>query len=503
AGALAVTILPLSRLGSEFMPPLNEGSVMDMPSLLPGMGTGQARRVLQSRDSIMATIPEVDLVIGKVGRARTATDAAPMSMYESIATLKPREEWRPGMTYEDIVAEFDRKVQTPGVANMWSMPIKNRLDMLATGIKTPVGIKVYGPDLSVIEGIGERIEGILPKVPGAGSVFAERTMGGRYLEIEPDRAAAARYGLNMEEVQRLALGAIGGVNVATSVEGRERYSIHVRYAPELRNDPGKLRSVLLPIGNGGMTGTTQVPLGEIAEVRFAAGPPMVKSENAELQGLVYVDVRGRDIGSFVDEAKGLLERELDLPPGYRIEWSGQYEFLQRVRQRLRIVVPITLLIIFFLLYLNFRSAAESLIVMLSLPFAAVGGVWLVWILGYEMSVAVAVGFIALAGVAAEIGVVMLVYLDQAHAALLGSGEAVDRASIRSAVQAGAGLRLRPVMMTVAAITLGLIPIMWGHGTGSEIMQRIAAPMIGGMVSVTLLVLLVVPAVYSLWRERQL
>lgn len=502
AGALAVTILPLSRLGSEFMPPLNEGSVMDMPSLLPGMGTGQAKRVLQSRDSIMATIPEVDLVIGKVGRARTATDAAPMSMYESIATLKPREEWRPGMTYEDIVAEFDRKVQTPGVANMWSMPIKNRLDMLATGIKTPVGIKVYGPDLSVIEGIGERIEGILPKVPGAGSVFAERTMGGRYLEIEPDRAAAARYGLNMEEVQRLALGAIGGVNVATSVEGRERYSIHVRYAPELRNDPGKLRSVLLPIGNGGMTGTTQVPLGEIAEVRFAAGPPMVKSENAELQGLVYVDVRGRDIGSFVDEAKGLLEQELELPPGYRIEWSGQYEFLQRVRQRLRIVVPITLLIIFFLLYLNFRSAAESLIVMLSLPFAAVGGVWLVWILGYEMSVAVAVGFIALAGVAAEIGVVMLVYLDQAHAALLGSGEAVDRASIRSAVQAGAGLRLRPVMMTVAAITLGLIPIMWGHGTGSEIMQRIAAPMIGGMVSVTLLVLLVVPAVYSLWRERQ-
>jgi Cu(I)/Ag(I) efflux system membrane protein CusA/SilA len=446
----------------------------------------------------MASIPEVELVIGKVGRARTATDAAPMSMYESIATLKPREEWRPGMSYEDIVEEFDRKVRTPGVANMWSMPIKNRLDMLATGIKTPVGIKIFGPDLRTIEEIGARIEGLLPGVPGAASVFAERTMGGRYLEVVPDRAVAARYGLNMEEVQQLAMTAIGGMNVATSIEGRERYSIHVRYAPELRNDLARLRSVVLPVSDG----SAQVPLGELADIRFAEGPPMIKSENGRLNGLVYVDVRGRDIGTFVDEAKELIERELVLPAGYRIEWSGQYEYMQRVRQRLNVVVPVTLMIIFFLLYLNFRSTAESLIVMLSLPFAAVGGVWLIWMLGYEMSVAVAVGFIALAGVAAEIGVVMLVYLDHAYDVLRSEDPEADAVSIRRAVEAGAGLRLRPVMMTVAAITLGLVPIMWGHGTGSEIMRRIAAPMIGGMMSATVLALLVIPAVYSLWREWQ-
>ena len=503
---LLVTLIPASRIGSEFMPPLNEGSVMDMPSLLPGMGTGLAKRVLQNRDSIMASIPEVELVIGKVGRARTATDAAPMSMFESIATLKPREEWRPGMTYEDIVAEFDRKVRTPGVANMWSMPIKNRLDMLATGIKTPVGIKIFGADLQTIEEIGGRIEGLLPAVPGAESVFAERTLGGHYLEVVPDRAAAARYGLNMEEVQRLAMTAIGGMNVATSIEGRERYSIHVRYEPELRNDLARIRSVILPVTGG----SAQVPLGELSDIRFAQGPPMIKSENGRLNGLVYVDVRGRDIGSFVDEARELLESDLVLPAGYRIEWSGQYEYMERVRERLNVVVPVTLLIIFFLLYLNFRSTAESLIVMLSLPFAAVGGVWLIWLLGYEISVAVAVGFIALAGVAAEIGIVMLVYLDHAYDALVAEtglspeneDREVDADAIRTVVEAGAGLRLRPVMMTVAAITLGLVPIMWGHGTGSEIMRRIAAPMIGGMASATLLVLLVVPVVYSLWREWQ-
>jgi Cu(I)/Ag(I) efflux system membrane protein CusA/SilA len=521
AGAAAVvvlTLLPGSRIGSEFMPPLVEGSVMDMPSLLPGMGTGMAKRVLQDRDSVMASIPEVELVIGKVGRARTATDAAPMSMYESIAVLAPREAWREGMSYEDIVDEFDRKVRTPGVANMWSMPIKNRLDMLATGIKTPVGIKVFGPDLRTIEEIGTRIEGLLSTVPGAASVFAERTMGGRYLEVVPDRAAAARYGLSMEEVQRLTMAAVGGVNVATSIEGRERYTIHVRYEPELRNDLAKIRSVLLPVspasagrmagsmsdGGGTMAAATpaQVPLGELADVRFAEGPPMIKSENGRLHGIVYADVRGRDIGSFVDEARELLDRQLVLPAGYRLAWSGQYEYMQRVRERLNVVVPVTLLIIFFLLYLNFRNAAESLIIMLSLPFAAVGGVWLLWLLGYEMSVAVAVGFIALAGVAAEIGVIMLVYLDQAYDTLRSSGHRIDGTSIRAAVEAGAGLRLRPVMMTVAAITLGLVPIMWGHGAGSEIMRRIAAPMIGGMVSATVLALLVVPAAYSLWREWQ-
>jgi Cu(I)/Ag(I) efflux system membrane protein CusA/SilA len=498
AAVLALTLLPASRIGSEFMPPLNEGSVMDMPSVLPGMGTGMAGRMLQDRDSIMASIPEVELVIGKVGRARTATDAAPMSMFESIATLRPREEWREGMTYEKIVEEFDREVRTPGVANMWSMPIKNRLDMLATGIKTPVGIKVFGPDLRTIEEIGTRIEGLLVAVPGAASVYAERTMGGRYLEVVPDRAAAARYGLSMEEVQELAMAAVGGMNVGTSIEGRERYSIHVRYEPELRNDLRKIRSVLLPVGRA----AAQVPLGELADVRFAEGPPMIKSENGRLHGIVYVDVRGRDIGSFVDESRALLDRELTLPAGYRLAWSGQYEYMQRVRERLNLVVPVTLLIIFFLLYLNFRNVTESLLVMLSLPFAAVGGVWFMWLLGYEMSVAVAVGFIALAGVAAEIGVIMLVYLDHSYDTLRRSGHRIDGTSIRAAVEAGAGLRLRPVMMTVAAITLGLVPIMWGHGAGSEIMRRIAAPMIGGMISVTVLALLVVPAVYSIWRERQ-
>ncbi len=387
---LALTLIPASRIGSEFMPPLNEGSVMDMPSLLPGMGTGMAKRVLQSRDSIMASIPEVELVIGKVGRARSATDAAPMSMFESVAILRPREEWRSGMSYEDIVAEFDQRVRTPGVANMWSMPIKNRLDMLATGIKTPVGIKIFGPDLRTIEEIGKRIEGLLPRVPGAASIYAERTLGGRYLEVVPDRAAAARYGLNMEDVQRLAMTAIGGMNVATSIEGRERYSIHVRYEPELRNDLTRIRSVLLPVSRG----SAQVPLGELADVVFAQGPPMIKSENGKLNGLVYIDVRGRDIGSFVEEARALLDSELALPAGYRIEWSGQYEYIQRVRERLTVVIPVTLLIIFFLLYLNFRSATESLIVMLSLPFATVGGVWLISMLGYEMSVALSVGLIA-------------------------------------------------------------------------------------------------------------
>lgn len=495
---LAITLVPASRIGSEFMPPLNEGSVMDMPSLLPGMGTGMAKRVLHSRDSIMASIPEVELVIGKVGRARSATDAAPMSMYESIAILRPREEWRSGMSYEDIVDEFDRKVRTPGIANMWSMPIKNRLDMLATGIKTPVGIKIFGPDLKTIQEIGTQIEGLLPTVDGAASVYAERTLGGRYLEVVPDRATAARYGLNMEDVQRLAMTAIGGTNVATAIEGRERYSIHVRYEPELRNDLTRIRSIVLPASDG----SAQVPLGELADIRFAEGPPMIKSENGKLNGIVYVDVRGRDIGSFVDEARTLLGRELELPSGYRIEWSGQYEYMQRVAERLNIVVPITLLIIFFLLYLNFRSATESLIVMLSLPFAAVGGVWFVWLLGYEMSVAVAVGFIALAGLAAEIGVVMLVYLDHAYEDLKSTGHDLDGAAIKKVVVDGAGLRLRPVMMTVAAITLGLVPIMWGHGTGSEIMRRIAAPMIGGMMSATVLALVVVPLVYSLWREWQ-
>lgn len=500
-GAVVVLLaswLPFRSLGSEFMPPLVEGSVVDMPSIFPGIGTAQAKRLMQQRDSAMAQIPEVEMVLGKVGRAETATDPAPMSMLESTAILAPPEEWRPGVDFDSLIAEFDARVRSPGVANMWSMPIKNRLDMLATGIKTPVGIKIFGPELATLERIGKEIEGLLSPVEGTASVFAERATGGRYLEIDVDRRAAARYGLTMADVQHTVMTAVGGMNVTRTVEGRERYSVNVRYARGLRDDPEDIARILVATPAG-----AQVPLGQLANIRFAEGPPMIKSENALLNSIVYVDVRGRDIGSYVEEARAHLREHLDLPAGYRLEWSGQYEAMERANRTLRIVVPITVAIIMLLLYMNFRSVTESLIVMASLPFALVGSVWLLWALGYNLSVAVWVGLIALAGVAAEIGVVMLVYLDQAFERRRAEGRLRNRSELLDAVREGAAERVRPVLMTATAVTAGLLPILWGGGTGATVMKRIAAPMVGGMVSATLLTLLVVPALYALWREVQL
>ncbi|MGH7639224.1 MAG: efflux RND transporter permease subunit [Gemmatimonadaceae bacterium] len=499
AGAvLVVTVLPWSRLGSEFMPPLNEGAIMDMPSLFPGIGTSQAKAILVQRDVALARIPEVDMVLGKIGRAETATDMAPMSMIETIATLKPKSEWRPGVTYDSIVSEANNTVRTPGVANMWSMPIKNRLDMLATGIKTPVGIKVFGPSLDTLDRIGREIEGLLPSVPGTNSVFAERALGGRYLDIQIDRAAVARFGLTVEDVQTALSAAVGGAEAGQVIEGRSRFSVLVRYPRELRDNPEKLARVLIHAADG-----RQIPLAQVASIGVTRGAALIKSENAALNNIVYADVRDRDVGSYVAEARALLERRLTLPPGYRLEWSGQYEAMQRAAKRLRFVVPITLAIILLLLYAHFRSMTESLLIMLSVPFALVGSVWFMWALDYNLSVAVAVGLIALAGVAAETGVVMLLYLDHAYAARVADGRLLTRADVDAAVEYGAVERVRPKMMTVMAIMAGLIPILWSEGTGADVMKRIAAPMVGGMVTSTLLVLLVLPAVYSLWKERLL
>ena len=495
---LAVTFLPWSRLGSEFMPPLNEGSIMDMPSLFPGIASSEAKAVLAQRDAALARIPEVQMVLGKIGRAETATDMAPMSMIETIAILKERDQWRPGVMYDSIVSEANNTVRTPGVANMWSMPIKNRLDMLATGIKTPVGIKIFGRSLDTLDALGKRIEALLPQVKGTNSVFAERAVGGRYLDVSVDRDAAARYGLTAGDVQAELSAAVGGAPAGQVIEGRERYSVLVRYPRELRDDAEKVRSVLVATPSG-----AQVTLGQLARVDVVKGSTLIKSEDAALNNIVYVDVRGRDVGSYVADAKQLLQRNLTVPPGYRLEWSGQFEALERASRRLRVVVPFTLAIIFLLLYANFRSVAESAIVMLTLPFAMVGGVWLMWALGYHLSVAVAIGFIALAGVAAETGVVMLLYLDQAYRDRRERGELNDRNDVDAAVERGAVERVRPKIMTVTAIMAGLVPILWSQGTGADLMKRIAAPMVGGMISSTILTLVVIPAIYSLWREREL
>ena len=495
---LAMTALPWTWLGSEFMPPLNEGSVMDMPSLFPGVGSAQAKRILTQRDAAIARVPEVEMVLGKIGRAETATDMAPLSMIESVAILKPERQWRPGVDYDSIVSELDRTVRTPGVANMWSMPIRNRLDMLATGIKTPVGIKVFGPDPAELDRIGRRIETLLPAVEGTRAVFAERTVGGRYLDVRVNREAAARHGMTVDDVQMAMMAAVGGMPAGQVIEGRERYSVLVRYPRELRDTPEKVAATLVATPSG-----AQVALGELASVGVVRGATLIKSENAYLNNVVYVDVRGRDVGGYVGEAKRLLERRLTLPPGYRLEWSGQFEAMERADRRLRVVVPITLAIIFLLLYAQFGSVAESALVMLSLPFALVGGVWLMWLLGYHQSVATGIGFIALAGVAAETGVVMLLYLDHAYRDRAAGGLLRSRADVDAAVEHGAVERVRPKMMTVVAIIAGLLPILWSHGTGADVMKRIAAPMVGGMVSSTILTLVVIPAVYSLWKERAL
>jgi Cu(I)/Ag(I) efflux system membrane protein CusA/SilA len=495
---LLITIPAFTRLGSEFMPPLNEGMIFYMPTTLPGISVTQAGRLLQLQDRILKTFPEVERVFGKSGRAETPTDPAPFSMMETTVTLKPESEWRNGMTWDKLVEEMDRALRIPGVANAWTMPIKNRIDMLSTGIRTPVGVKIFGPDLKKIEEIGKQLEPVLQTIPGTRTVFAERVTGGYYLDINIRRDAVARYGLMVGDVGMLIESAIGGESTSSTVEGRERYPINLRYARELRDDPEKLKRVLLPMMDG-----AQVPLGQLADIQLTAGPSMIKNEEGQLVGYVTVDMAGRDIGGYVEEAKRVVAEKIKLPQGYTLVWSGQYEYLQRAKERLIYVVPLTLLIIFVLLYLNFQSIAKTLIVLLSVPFALVGGIWLLYFLNYNLSVAVWVGIIALAGVAAETGVVMIVYLDEVYERRRREGSISSQRDLYEAVIEGAVQRVRPKMMTVTAIIAGLLPIMWSHGAGADVMKRIAAPMIGGMVTSTILTLAVIPAIYALWRGWQM
>lgn len=501
-GALAVlaTLYPATRLGSEFMPPLDEGDWMYMPTTRPGISIGKARQVLQQTDKLIKSVPEVDTVFGKIGRAETATDPAPLTMIETTITFKPQSEWREGMTLQDIREEIKQRVKLPGVTNAWVMPIKTRIDMLATGIKTPVGIKIGGSDLAQIQTIGRSLEALLPQLPGTASVYAERVAGGRYITVDIDRQRAGRLGLNIDDVQAVVRSAIGGMNVTQTVEGLERYPVNLRYPQSLRDSVQAIDA--LPIVT---PGGAQVALGDVAEVRVEDGPPMIKSENARLSGWVFVDIQGRDVGSYVREAQALVERELKLPPGYALSWSGQYEYMQRAKQKLALVVPATLAVITLLLFLAFRSFAQVAIILGTVPLALIGGVWLLFALGYPLSVAVGVGFIALAGVAVEIGVVMLVYLNMARARLIEDsrerGHAPTLEDWRQAVADGARLRLRPVVMTTATLIFGLLPVMLSSGTGSEIMHRIAAPLFGGAISALLLSLLVMPCVYLLWVTR--
>ena len=494
---LAITILPWSRLGSEFMPPLDEGSLLFMPTTVPGVSIGQAREIMRYQDSVLASFPEVASVFGKVGRANTATDPAPLDMYETTVVIKPHGEWRSGMTTERLVSEMDRAVRLPGVTNAWTMPIKNRIDMLATGVRTPIGIKVYGPNLDTLQQLGIEIERIVRSVPGTRNVFAERNVSGYYVDVKTDRVQAARFGLNAGDLHDVVMATAGGMNAAITVEGRERYEVNVRYPRELRDNAQKLREIIVPTMSG-----LQIPLGQVAQVNVVQGPMAVKTDNAFPVTTVYVDIEGRDLGGYVRDAQRVVAAQLTLPSGYRLAWSGQFEFMQRVAQKLKLVVPVTLGIIFLLLYLNFRGVEETLLVMLALPFALVGGIWSLWALGYNTSVAVWVGFIALAGVAAETGVVMLIYLDEAFERHHRAGTLRAPADVAAAVAEGAVQRLRPVMMTVTAVIAGLAPILWSAGTGADVMKRIAAPMVGGMVTATVLTLVVIPAIYFLWRSWQ-
>ncbi len=487
-----------SGLGSEFMPELDEGDLMYMPTTLPGLSIGKAQELLQQTDRLIATVPEVERVFGKIGRADTATDPAPLTMVETVIQFKPRDQWRSGMTVERLIEELDATVRLPGVTNAWVMPIKTRIDMLATGIKTPVGVKVAGADPEEIDRIGQDLERVLRQVPGTASVFSERAAGGRYIEIHPNRVAAARVGLNISDINQVIAAAVGGINITQTVEGLERYPVNLRFPREQRDDVQKLRELPLVTPTG-----AQVPLGQIAEVNIVDGPPMLKSENARLNGWTFVDIRGVDLGTYVAAAQAKVRSEVKLPPGYSIAWSGQYEYMLRAKERLNQVVPFTLIIIFVLLYLIFRRASEAWLVMFSLPFALVGGFWMIYLLGYNLSVAVAVGFIALAGVAAEFGVIMLLYLDNALKAYREQGRLLDVADLKSAIMEGAVMRVRPKAMTVAVIIAGLLPIMLGHGTGSEVMRRIAAPMVGGMITAPLLSLFVIPAIYLVWRRKEL
>ena len=500
---LGATLWPAAKLGSEFMPNLNEGTLLYMPTTLPGISITKAAELLQVQDRIIKTFPEVASVYGKAGRAETSTDPAPTEMFETVINLKPKDEWRPGVTTESLIAEMDKALQFPGVSNAWTMPIKARIDMLATGIRTPVGIKVLGKDLTELDQVAKEIETVVRNVPGTTSAYAERVIGGYYLDIVPDRDALARYGLLIGNLQDTIAMALGGEAVTTTVEGRERYTVNVRYPRDFRDNPEAIaRDVLVPLPAGGA-----VPLGEVAKAQQARGPSTIRTENGQLAVYIYVDMQGRDIGGYVADAQKAVADNIKFPAGTYVQWSGQFEYMQRAIAKLKIVAPLTLAIIFLLLYLNFGTLTETLIVMLSLPFALVGGLWLMWWLGFNMSVAVAVGFIALAGVAAETGVVMLIYLDHALKEVRAEREAegvpFTRADLHHAIMLGAVERVRPKMMTVAAIMAGLLPILWSTGTGSEVMQRIAVPMIGGMASSTVLTLIVIPAIYALVKGARL
>ncbi|HSW31009.1 MAG TPA: CusA/CzcA family heavy metal efflux RND transporter [Longimicrobiales bacterium] len=561
AAALAtviLTVLPARRIGSEFMPPLDEGTILYMPTTLPGISVAKAASTLRMQDSILASFPEVESVFGKAGRAETATDPAPLDMFETTIVLKPEDAWRPGVTHASLVAEMDAAVRTAGVTNSWTMPIRGRIDMLATGIRTPVGVKIFGPDLATLERLASEVEVAVQMVPGTRSAFGERVVSGSYVDIDIDRDAAARYGLNVDVIQMVISSAIGGMAVTTAVEGRERYGIRLRYPQELRDQPERLAEVLVPVGmlrsgassmaspstmtgmaggsgaqggagSGGMAGmgggassggatpsgggasgggfappagTAQIPLGQVARIRTVAGPMAIKTEQAFPTAWVYIDTDARDLGAYVADAKDMVEEMVTLPEGYTLSWSGQYEYMERAKEKLAVVVPATLLIIFMLLYLNFGRIGETLIVLLSLPFSLVGGVLFMGWMGFNWSVATAVGFIALAGVAAETGVVMLLYLDNAWNARLAAGKRT-LADLHEAVLEGAALRLRPKMMTVITVITGLLPLYWGGGAGASVMRRIAAPMVGGMVSALILTLMVIPALYSLWQEARL
>jgi len=504
-GAVVVTVLgfyPVDKIGSEFIPPLDEGDLMYMPTTYPGISIGKARELLQQTDKLIRTLPEVQNVFGKVGRAETATDPAPLTMIETFIQLKPRSQWREGLTSEDLKKELDQLVQFPGVTNAWVMPIKTRIDMLATGIKTPVGIKVAGPDLNVIQTLGQDIEKILSNLEGTASVYSERVAGGRYIKIDIAREKASRFGMNIDDVQQIVATAIGGMNVTQTIEGQERYPVNLRYPQDYRDSPKQLDRLPIVTPNG-----QHITLGDVADIRIENGPPGIKSENARLNGWTFIDIEDIDVGSYVNQAKTVLDRELELPAGYSLTWAGQYEYMERAKEKLSYVLPLTLAIIIVLLYLNFRAFSEVAVIITTLPMAMIGGLWLIYLEGFNFSVAVGVGFIALAGVSVEIGVIMLVYLNLALKALKkkahDSGQPISPSAYQQALIQGAGLRVRPVMMTVSVIILGLLPILYGSGTGSEVMSRIAAPMVGGMISAVLLTLVVLPAVYSLIKRTEI
>ena len=504
-GGIIVTVVgvwPITQLGGEFMPTLDEGDLLYMPSAFPAISIGKAGEILQQTDKLIRTVPEVESVFGKVGRADTATDPAPLTMIETTIRLKPRDQWREGLTLEGLKQELNSIVKIPSMANTWDPPIKIRIDMLSTGIKTPIGIKVAGPDLNVIQDIGKQIEQVLNPVQGTQSVYAERVAGGRYVTVDINRLASARLGLNIMDIQDVISTAVGGLNITQSVEGLERYPVNIRYPQSSRNSLEKIRNLPLVTPMG-----AHIPLSQIATINIENGPAMIKSENARLNGWIYVSIEDRDIASYVDEAKQIVANQVELPAGYSIAWSGQYEYFERALKKLSIVGPLTLAIIMLLLYLNFRNFVEVFIIMGTLPVALAGGAWLLYILGYNLSVAVGVGFIALSGVAVEIGVLMLVYLNIAynarHKNAIDEGRSLTLAEVRESVVEGALLRVRPIMMTVSAIIVGLLPILFGTGTGSEVMSRIAAPMVGGMVTATLLTLVVIPAVFIVWKSRGL